>query len=318
MTESNESERTPATVLDTIVLDAPRARTAALDAGYASVHLFDSVDSTTTRARELLMNGTDADRESLGELSVFSTLYQSDGRGRLARPWTAPPGACLATSIVVRPHASTEPGTRELPEDSYHWLTLVAGLSVVDIWRHYGAEAHLKWPNDVIANGAKGCGVLAQLVPESGANEGLRSIIVGIGQNTNMTAGQLPVPTATSLLLCTGRTVDSTEVLERLLVAFARRYRAFLRAGGDPEAADPLTGAPSLLDAARAVCSTLGAEVAMSLPDGSVVRGVAEDMDAQGRILIRREDGTLAPYAVGDIEHLRPANGSYGDFRPAH
>jgi len=54
------------------------------------------------------------------------------------------------------------------------------------------------------------------------------------------------------------------------------------------------------------------------LPDGSVVRGVAEDMDAQGRILIRREDGTLAPYAVGDIEHLRPANGSYGDFRPAH
>ena len=46
----------------------------------------------------------------------------------------------------------------------------------------------------------------------------------------------------------------------------------------------------------------------------------AEDVtpDAQGRILIRREDGTLAPYAVGDIEHLRPANGSYGDFRPAH
>ena len=198
MTESNESERTPATVLDTTVLDAPRARTAALEAGYASVHLFDSVDSTTTRARELLMNGTDADRESLGELSVFSTLYQSDGRGRLARPWTAPPGACLATSIVVRPHASTEPGTRELPEDSYHWLTLVAGLSVVDIWRYYGAEAHLKWPNDVIANGAKGCGVLAQLVPESGANEGLRSIIVGIGQNTNMTAGQLPARDAPS------------------------------------------------------------------------------------------------------------------------
>ena len=306
MTESNESERTPATVLD-----APRARTAALEAGYASVHLFDSVDSTTTRARELLMNGTDADRKSLGELSVFSTLYQSDGRGRLARPWTAPPGACLATSIVVRPHASTEPGTRELPEDSYHWLTLVAGLSVVDIWRSYGVDAALKWPNDVIAQGAKGCGILAQLVPESGVNEGLRSIIVGIGQNTNMTAEQLPVPTATSLRLCTGHTVDSTEVLERLLVAFARRYRAFLRAGGGPEAADPLTGAPSLLDAA-------GAEVAMSLPDGSVVRGVAEDMDAQGRILIRREDGTLAPYAVGDIEHLRPANGSYGDFRPAH
>lgn len=317
MTEGKENENEQVEASAT-VLDASRARAAALDAGYGSVHLFDSVDSTTTRARELLMNGTDADRESLGELSVFSTLYQSDGRGRLARPWTAPPGACLATSIVVRPHASTEPRAHDLPEDSYHWLTLVAGLSVVDIWRHYGAKAHLKWPNDVIANGAKGCGVLAQLVPESGANKGLRSIIVGIGQNTNMTAEQLPVPTATSLRLCTGRTVNSTEVLERLLAVFARRYRAFQRAGGDPEAADPLTGAPSLLDAARASCATLGAEVAMSLPDGSVVRGVAEDMDAQGRILIRREDGMLTPYAVGDIEHLRPANGSYGDFHPAH
>ena len=146
MTEgkANENEQVEASAT---VLDASRARTAALDAGYGSVHLFDSVDSTTTRARELLMNGTDADRESLGELSVFSTLYQSDGRGRLARPWTAPPGACLATSIVVRPHASTEPRAHDLPEDSYHWLTLVAGLSVVDIWRHYGAKAHLKWPD---------------------------------------------------------------------------------------------------------------------------------------------------------------------------
>ena len=56
----------------------------------------------------------------------------------------------------------------------------------------------------------------------------------------------------------------------------------------------------------------------MSLPDGSTVEGVAEDIDAQGRILVRREDGTLEPYAVGDIEHLRPANGSYGDFQQAH
>lgn len=324
MTESNESERTPATVLDTTVLDAPRARTAALEAGYASVHLFDSVDSTTTRARELLMNGTDADRESLGELSVFSTLYQSDGRGRLARPWTAPPGACLATSIVVRPHASTEPGTRELPEDSYHWMTLIAGLSVVDIWRSYGVDAALKWPNDVIAQGAKGCGILAQLVPESGSTEGQRSIIVGIGQNTNMSAEQLPVPTATSLSLCTGQVIDSSEVLARLLGIFARRYRAFVRAGGDPERPDPLNPDPlnpqsiSLLDQARASTATLGASVRMSLPDGSTVDGIAEDLDAQGRILIRREDGTIEPYAVGDIEHLRPANGSYGDFQQAH
>ena len=309
---------------DHSVLDAPRIRTVALDAGYSSVNLYDQVDSTTTRARELLMDGTDPEREQLGELSVYASLYQSAGRGRLARAWTAPPGACLAASIVVRPHASADPLARELPDGSYHWLTLIAGLSVVDIWRGYGVDAALKWPNDVIAQGAKGCGILAQLVPESGSTEGQRSIIVGIGQNTNMSAEQLPVPTATSLSLCTGAAVDSSEVLTRLLSIFARRYRAFVRAGGDPERPDPLNPDPlnpqsiSLLDQARAATATLGASVRMSLPDGSTVEGTAEDLDAQGRILIRREDGALEPYAVGDIEHLRPANGSYGDFQQAH
>ena len=202
---------------DYSVLDVPRIRTIAMETGYSSVNLYDEVDSTTTRARELLMDGTDPEREQLGELSVYASLYQSAGRGRLARAWTAPPGACLAASIVVRPHASTDPLARELPEDSYHWLTLIAGLSVVDIWRSYGVDAALKWPNDVIAQGAKGCGILAQLVPESGSTEGQRSIIVGIGQNTNMSAEQLPVPTATSLSLCTGQVIDSSEVLTRLL-----------------------------------------------------------------------------------------------------
>ncbi len=314
---------------DYSVLDVPRIRTIAMETGYSSVNLYDEVDSTTTRARELLMDGTDPEREQLGELSVYASLYQSAGRGRLARAWTAPPGACLAASIVVRPHASTDPLARELPEDSYHWLTLIAGLSVVDIWRSYGVDAALKWPNDVIAQGAKGCGILAQLVPESGSTEGQRSIIVGIGQNTNMSAEQLPVPTATSLSLCTGQVIDSSEVLTRLLSIFARRYRAFVRAGGDPERPDPLNPDPlnpqsiSLLDQARASTATLGASVRMSLPDGSTVDGIAEDLDAQGRILIRREDGTIEdgtiePYAVGDIEHLRPANGSYGDFQQAH
>ena len=309
---------------DHSVLDGPRIRTTALDMGYSSVNLYDQVDSTTTRARELLMDGTDPEREQLGELSVYASLYQSAGRGRLARAWTAPPGACLAASIVVRPHASADPLARELPEGSYHWMTLIAGLSVVDIWRGYGVDAALKWPNDVIAQGAKGCGILAQLVPESGSTEGQRSIIVGIGQNTNMSAEQLPVPTATSLSLCTGQVIDSSEVLTRLVGIFVRRYRAFVRAGGDPERPDPLNPDPlnpqsiSLLDQARATTATLGASVRLSLPDGSTVEGVAEDLDAQGRILIRREDGVPEPYAVGDIEHLRPANGSYGDFQQAH
>ena len=108
---------------DHSVLDAPRIRTIALEAGYSNVNLYDEVDSTTTRARELLMDGTDPEREQLGELSVYASLYQSAGRGRLARAWTAPPGACLAASIVVRPHASADPLARELPSAASLWAS---------------------------------------------------------------------------------------------------------------------------------------------------------------------------------------------------
>lgn len=179
---------------DHSVLDAPRIRTIAMETGYSSVNLYDEVDSTTTRARELLMGGSDPEREQLGELSVYASLYQSAGRGRLARAWTAPPGACLAASIVVRAHASADPLARELPEDSYHWLTLIAGLSVVDIWRSYGVDVALKWPNDVIAQGAKGCGILAQLVPESGSTEGGAALLWASDRTRTCPPNSCPYP----------------------------------------------------------------------------------------------------------------------------
>ena len=106
-------ERNTHTQSDHSVLDAPRIRTTALDMGYSSVNLYDQVDSTTTRARELLMDGTDPEREQLGELSVYASLYQSAGRGRLARAWTAPPGASPQALWCAR----TPPPTRS-PENS--------------------------------------------------------------------------------------------------------------------------------------------------------------------------------------------------------
>ena len=79
------------------------------------------------------------------------------------RAWTAPAGTCLATSIVVRPHAGVG---QQLPITSYHWLTMLAGLSVLDVWRELGLDAALKWPNDLVIRGRKACGILALLLSE--------------------------------------------------------------------------------------------------------------------------------------------------------
>ena len=161
--------------------------------------------------------------------------------------------------------------------------------------------------------------MLAQLILEpagtnpAGTAATSMSVLVGAGINLNMLEEQLPTETATSTRVLLGHTVDTEQVLTHLLEVFARRYRAFCSAGGDPES--PGGGEPSLLQQAREHTLTLGAHVAMHLPDGRVITGTAEDIDDQGRILVR-SDGALTAYSVGDIEHLRAADGSYLATRP--
>ena len=75
---------------DYSVLDVPRIRTIAMETGYSSVNLYDEVDSTTTRARELLMDGTDPEREQLGELSVY-VLASTKAPDAAASPEPGPP-----------------------------------------------------------------------------------------------------------------------------------------------------------------------------------------------------------------------------------
>ncbi|WP_424115560.1 biotin--[acetyl-CoA-carboxylase] ligase [Rothia dentocariosa] len=296
-------------------LDPSRILPEAREAGYSFVRVYDVVDTTNTEIVRRLTRGEPCERTELGELSVFTTLYMTAGKGRMDRSWTAPAGTCLATSIVVRPHAGIG---QQLPPTSYHWLTMLAGLSVLDVWRELGLDAALKWPNDLVIQGRKACGILALLLSEPtqapGEKERL-SIVVGIGQNLNMREDQVPVPTATSALIQRGEPVDNHVVLNRMLTIFARRYREFVSVGGDPQ--KTLLCGQSLLDQARAATVTLGAEVSVHLPDGRIVTGVSTDLDAQGRILIRDTTGAVQAYSVGDIEHLRPADGSYGNFYPA-
>ena len=277
---------------DHSVLDAPHIRTTALDSGYSSVNLYDQVDSTTTRARELLMDGTDPEREQLGELSIYASLYQSAGRGRLARAWTAPPGACLAASIVVRPHASADPLARELPEGSYHWMTLIAGLSVVDIWRGYGVDAALKWPNDVLVDGArKICGILAQLAPAS--SPFTTAAILGYGVNIGQERAILPTAQATSLAAEGDQSAgeDPTgvahELLGQILAGLDRRISSLVRHGDAMSA--------GLLAEAEAALPLIGTRIALASPtDASgtpALEGLALGRAPTGALLLRTADG---------------------------
>jgi BirA family biotin operon repressor/biotin-[acetyl-CoA-carboxylase] ligase len=151
------------------------------------------------------------------EGAVAVAEVQSAGRGRLGRTWTAPRGTGLLFSVLLRPRVSGE----RLPE-----LSLVAGRAVAEaITAVTGLAPSLKFPNDVLLDGRKTCGILAE------AREG--RVVLGIGVNVNQTEDELPLETQTpptSLRLELGRRVERAELLSEILVALERRYDEWVTA----------------------------------------------------------------------------------------
>lgn len=223
-----------------------------------------------------------ASRSVLDDFTVLVTDDQVAGRGRQGRTWTAPPGATIAVSVFLRPGAGTA------------WLSLLAGLAMTRAVRAFipdgGARTELKWPNDVLIDGLKVSGLLGEL-----AGDGA---IMGAGLNVRMTRDELPVPTATSLVLA-GADDDAglpARALDAYLAEFERAWQAFERAHFDVDA--------GLHSAVSAVCATLGREVRVLLPGGAERTGVAVALDRSGRLVVRDGSDEFA-VAAGDVTHLR-------------
>jgi BirA family transcriptional regulator, biotin operon repressor / biotin---[acetyl-CoA-carboxylase] ligase len=214
------------------------------------------------------------------EGSVLVAEEQSAGRGRMGRAWLSPPGAALMFSVLLRP-ASVRVARRG-------WIPLLAGVAVAAAVRSLaGLDARLKWPNDVLVDGRKLAGILAEQAGDA--------VVVGVGINVSTRLAELPVRTATSLLLEGAASTDRHRLLGELLAQIERRYLDWL-------AADP--GACGLRAEYRRCCDTLGRPVSVDFPGGTTVTGTALDVDADGRLLLRTAEGQLA-VSAGDVVHLR-------------
>ncbi len=214
---------------------------------------------------------------SAGE--VLIAAHQSAGRGRLARRWEAPPGTSWATSVLVAPRT---------PLADWGWLPLLVGIAVArGVREATGLEPRLKWPNDVQLGERKLCGILCEAVADADPPRA----VLGFGLNTALTHDDLPVPTATSLLL-EGGDPDPTRALGAVLSALDG-VLADWDAGVDPR--------PGY----RALCGTLGRPVTVHLPGGPI-SGTACDVDADGGLVVETASGPRT-FVAGDVEHLRPA-----------
>lgn len=219
-----------------------------------------------------------------GSERVLVTEHQTSGRGRLGRAWEAPPGAALTFSALVWP---------QVPDLRWTWLPLLTGVAVVEELQRRGADAVLKWPNDVLIGPArrKLAGILVERVGEPSGPAGA---VVGLGLNVSTTREELPVAWATSLAL-EGIAVDRTDLLVGLIAGLAAEYAAWTESPDDF----------GLRDRYRAHCATLQvAAVTVSLPGGRTVTGRPLDVGAHGELIVD-DAGTPLVVAAGDVVHVR-------------
>ncbi len=234
-----------------------------------------------------------ADLAGSGDLASFTTMVTTDqtaGRGRLGRSWVAPAGSALAVSVLVVPRTASGP----LPLHRFGWLPIAAGVAMTGAVADSlpDASTGFKWPNDVLVNGRKVCGVLAELLPEQGG------VVIGAGINLGMTVEQLPVDTATSLAIEGALEHAPDTVLAGYLSRLRLLVDEYLATDGDAEAS-------GLAGSARSHCITLGRAVVVELPDGSELAGTAVALDADGRLIVRGADGRDEIVAAGDVTHAR-------------
>lgn len=181
------------------------------------IHYLASVDSTNATLRSLADGG-----ESEGTVVVSDE--QTAGRGRAGRSWFSPPGQGLWLSVLLRPGMPA----RELAP-----LSMVTAISVATAAREAtGADVGVKWPNDIVAGGRKLGGILLESL--QGAGGSVERMVVGVGLNVSLEAGELPAnlrQTATSLRMLSGGPVSRLDVLRAVLDGFDEDWRSFEEEG---------------------------------------------------------------------------------------
>jgi BirA family biotin operon repressor/biotin-[acetyl-CoA-carboxylase] ligase len=245
----------------------------------APLHHLETVGSTNDWLKEA------ARAASLPEWSAVVSERQTAGRGRQGHTWVSLPGN-LFLSVLLRPRLTGD-GALALP--------LLAGVAVAEAAEEMGADVRLKWPNDVVAGGAKLGGILAE---GFAAGAGLEGLVIGIGLNLAVEQDQLPEglgQPVTSIRGLSGRTPSLVDAAAAVLARMRGWYDALSARGAAP-----------VLDAWRARSLPWWGRTVEARAGGAVVRGIARGIDGRGALLLDLEDGRRAALVAGEVREVRP------------
>lgn len=212
---------------------------------------------------------------------------QNAGKGRRGRSWSSPPGSSIYMSFLLRP---------QIPPQCASMITLIAGMASSQAVRQVtGLEAKIKWPNDLVLDGKKICGILTEMSAEM---EQIHYIVTGIGINVNQQDFPEEIRTkATSLKMELGQDVSRSQLIASTMEWFERYFERFLE-----------TEDLSALKAEyEELLANMGREV-LVLDSKGEYKGICRGIQKDGELLVEREDGSLSLVMSGEVS----VRGIYG------
>jgi BirA family biotin operon repressor/biotin-[acetyl-CoA-carboxylase] ligase len=290
-----------------------------------NLHYLAQIGSTNDVARQLALDGAP-------EGTVIITDHQTAGRGCAGRTWSAPANTSLLMTVVFRP---------VIPAEQVNRLVMVVGLAVADaVESLVPCRVDVKWPNDLQIDGKKFTGVL----PESSLmGDVLEWVLVGVGVNVNQQfgPGDSLAETATSVCIAAGKDLDRAVLFGRIMQQ-VYRWRSQLvqfggsslppvqpdgcirppykggkseRSEGEPkvrwgvvtDSSQRVPGENNLVEAWRDRCVTLNQRIRVTI-SGRTVVGLAEDIDVNGALMVRDDQGQLHRLTIGEAQMLRSAD----------
>ncbi|MGA0931414.1 MAG: biotin--[acetyl-CoA-carboxylase] ligase [Candidatus Nanopelagicales bacterium] len=226
----------------------------------------DVVDTTPSTMADVEARAT----QGAPEGTVVVAEEQTAGRGRRGRSWDSAPRAGLWWSVLLRPTT---------PVDRLGWLPLVIGVGVARALRaSAGADARLKWPNDVLVGEHKVAGILAERLADG-------AVVVGVGINVDQAEHELPAGGAS--LGSLGLPVDRTALLVDVLASVAEAYRQW-------------QGGLAIAEEYADLCVTLMGDVIADL-GGRSIEGRATGLGPGGELVIEDLDGIDHVVSAGDV-----------------
>lgn len=231
-----------------------------------NIHYVEEIDSTNVEVKRQAANGADHGLLVIAE-------QQTMGKGRRGRSWNSPKGTGIWMSLLLKPG--------QLRPENASMLTLVTALSVADAIREVtGLEAWIKWPNDIVVNGKKVCGILTEMSSE--ANR-IHYIVIGIGINVNTKEFPEEISEiATSLLIEKGTAASRSLLAAKVMEQLEANYELFLQSGDLAYLLKPYN--EKLINCNKQV-KVVGSN--------EEITGTAKGINEKGELLVQIEDRLL-------------------------